>query len=418
MTGSEDFDGFVQAELAPDLRILRPLGRGSVASVYLANEAALDRLVAVKVLRPKGGRDETVRRRFEREARAAARIGHPNVTAVHRVGRLTDGSPYLVMEHVDGKNLEDTLASRGRISPAEGREVIRQLAAALAAAHVEGIIHRDLKPANILRETETGRVVLTDFGLAAARDRRDETTRLTIQGQVLGDLEYVAPEHLMGEEVTEAADLYALGVVAYHVLAGRGPYDARTPAEITRAHLNDQPVPLDSLRPDVGPRLAAAIARCLAKRPQQRPSAAVVVAELDPDGPADGAGRGAGRPDAAQDAGAFGSFLGELRRRHVYKVGATYLAIAIALIGLTEGVQEPLDLSDGAYRAIIGVVLAGFPVTLALSWMFDLRAGRIERTQDAEGSGVFRDRVLPLIGLALSLVAAWLIWGWVVLRGS
>ena len=180
MEDFKDFDEFVRDELAPELTVLRPLGRGSVASVYLAHDPALDRQVAVKVILPKYGADETARRRFEREARAVARIRHPNVTAILGLGRLSDGLPYFTMDYVDGRNLEDTLAATEQMPLDEAKEILRQLAAGLAAAHAQQIVHRDVKPANVLRETATGRVVLTDFGLAAAKDRTDETTRLTM----------------------------------------------------------------------------------------------------------------------------------------------------------------------------------------------------------------------------------------------
>ncbi len=414
MADWSELDRRVTDELGPELRIVRPLGRGAVASVYLAREQALDRPVAVKVLSPSQAREPTVRKRFEREARSAARITHRNVTSVHRVGRLSDGLPFLVMEYVDGKNLEDSLAATGPVSEEEARDILGQLAEALAAAHEQDIIHRDLKPANVLREKATGRVVLTDFGLAAARDAAGlDTTRLTMQGQVLGDLGFVSPEHLRGEELTELADIYALGVLAYHLLTGVGPYEGKSPADITEACLRKAPIPLERLRPEIDGQLAALIARCLAKRPEQRPSAEDLVRELAPEA-VDGAG-GSGAPVHTS---ALGQFFGELQRRHVYKVGAAYLAVALAVIGLTEGVQTPLDVSDATSRVIVGMLLAGFPVTLALSWMFDIRAGRITRTADVEAGGALRRRIIPAAGLLFSLVLAALIWRWVLQRGA
>ncbi len=351
MEDLRDFDEFVRDELAPELAIIRPLGRGSVASVYLAHEPALDRQVAVKVIFQKYARDETARRRFEREARAVARITHRNVTAIYRVGRLSNGLPFFTMEYVDGRNLEDSLAAGGQVPIEEGRQILRQLAAGLAAAHAQQIVHRDVKPANVLRESATGRIVLTDFGLAAAKDRTDETTRLTMFGQVLGSLPYVSPEHLSGDELTELADIYALGVLGYQVFAGRGPYDATSAADMTVAHLRKPPIPLATLRSDVEPGLSGLLVRCLAKRPEQRPSAEDIVRELD---------TGVSTADVIPTpTTAWGQFLAELKRRHVYKVGVAYLAFTVALISVMDGVEGALQLTPAQSRAVLGAVLGG-----------------------------------------------------------
>jgi len=406
VTDTEAFDERVKTELAPELTVLRTLGRGSVASVYLAHEPELDRQVAVKVLQPIHAADQTNRRRFEREARSAARINHPNVTAVFRVGRLSNELPFLVMEFVEGRNLEDELAATSGLSVAAGRDVLRQLAAGLAAAHAQGVIHRDVKPANVLMEKETGRVVLTDFGLAAAKDRSEDTTKLTMVGQVLGSLEYVSPEHLAGKSLTELADVYALGVLGYHVLLGRGPYAAaKSAAAITVAHMRGEPLSARSLRGEIDPALSNLLGRCLAKRPEHRPTACEIAEELE-DGPGrndEKSARAAG-PDTA-----FGQFMVELKRRRVYKVGAAYLAFVVAIISIMDGVESALQLTPEGSRTVLAIVLAGLPVTLALSWMFDLRA-EIERTPDAGTGGGPRDRAIPAIALILSLVLAALVW--------
>lgn len=402
---SEALDAVVRDELAPELRVVRLIGRGSVASVYLAREVALDRLVAIKVLAPQKALDETVRRRFEREARSAARISHPNVTAVYRVGRLSDGLPFLVMEYVEGRNLEDVLRAQGPLSEEEARATLRQLAAALAAAHAQEIIHRDVKPANVLREKDTGRVVLTDFGVAAIRDTgRMDTTRLTVQGQVLGDLAYVAPEHLMGEPLTELADIYSLGVLGYELLTGRGPYDADSPPSLTAAHLRGEPADLGALRQGVDPELSSLLRRCLAKKPEHRPAAGEVARSLE-----------SPRRDARalQPTTAVEAFLFELKRRRVYQVAVAYIAISVAIIGLS---SDTVLLPEWAPRVIQITLIAGFPVVLVLAWIFDLRAGRITRTRDRPGDAETRSaqRWLQAVALLLSLVVAGLI-GWLLL---
>lgn len=401
---AEDLDAVVRDELAPDLRVIRLLGRGSVASVYLAREVALDRLVAIKVLSPGKTLDETVRRRFEREARSAARISHPNVTAVHRVGRLPDGVPYLVIEYVEGRNLEDVLRAEGPLSEEEARATLRQLAAALAAAHVQEIIHRDLKPANVLREKGTGRIVLTDFGVAAIRDTgRMDATQLTMQGQVLGDLAYVAPEHLLGEPPTELADVYSLGVLGYELLTGRGPYDTDSPGALATAHLRAEPAALEALRPGIDPQLSTLLRRCLAKKPEHRPAAADVASSLE-SGPE---GVGEREPATAVEA-----FFAEMRRRRVYQVAAAYIAGAAAIIGVTGDMEV---ISERTARAIQITVIAGFPVALVLAWIFDVRAGRLTRARARPGDASTRSALrwlqaaALLLSLALAGLIAWLL---------
>lgn len=403
-------DERVREDLAPDFRVVRVLGRGGMASVYLAREMAFDRLVAIKVLTPGRADDATARKRFEREARSAARIHQQNVTAVHQVGRLSDGLPYLVMEYVDGRNLEDVLAGGGPLSPDDAREALRQLASGLAAAHENEIIHRDLKPANVLRENATGRVVLTDFGVAAVRDAAGvDTTRITVQGQLLTDIAYVAPEHLMGEELTEMADIYALGVIGYEMLAGRGPYPGRSPGEIAAAHLKSDPTPLASLVPELDPAIADMLERCLAKKPEHRPTAAAIVDTLER------VARGAGAPHAGPRTPetALEAFLAELKRRRVYRVAVAYLAIGLAAIGGASDISEVLGLPDWAPRGIVVAILAGFPVSLVLAWMFDLRAGRVTRTV-GDDEETRRTRVLAWLALAASLCVAGLL-GWLLL---
>lgn len=394
----------MREELAPELRVVRVLGRGSVASVYLAREAALDRPVAVKVLAPEPALDETVRQRFEREARSAARISHPNVTAVHRVGRLSDGLPYLVMEYVEGRNLAEVLQAKGPLSEDEARATLSQLAAALAAAHAREIIHRDVKPANVLREKGTGRIVLTDFGVAAIHDTgREEIPRLTVQGQVLGDAPYVSPEHLKGEPLTELADIYSLGVLGYEILAGRGPYDADSAAALVAAHLGEEPADLGALRPGVDPGLASLLRRCLAKEPRYRPAAVQVARALE--GAEDGDGE-------REPAGAIEAFFAELKRRRVYQVAAAYVVGSAGIIGLS---ADTVVLPEWATRVIQITLIAGFPVALVLAWIFDLRAGRITRTRtrtvDADTPTAHRwvQAVALLASLGLAALIGWLL---------
>ncbi|HEX9107729.1 MAG TPA: protein kinase [Longimicrobiales bacterium] len=268
--------------LAPDLRVVRLLAEGRNAQVYLAREPALGRLVVVKVLAPASLKDAVLVRRFEREARAVARIQHPNVAPLFRLGILADGTWYLVLPYIDGGSLEDRLAARGPLPVDEVRRVLAQLASGLAAAHRVGIVHRDVRPGNVLYDRESNRVLLVDFGTAGLLESGDDgAVRLTRAGEPLGIPAYASPEQLRGDVVTDRSDVYSLGVLAFELLAGRRPFQASTIAEITAAHLAAEPPSVADLRPDVDAGLAQLIQRCLNKRPEQRPYAREIVDQLE-----------------------------------------------------------------------------------------------------------------------------------------
>ncbi len=267
--------------LAPDLEVVRLLAEGSSARVFLARERSLGRMVAIKVLSPASMKEPVLLRRFEREARAIARIQHPNVAPIFRLDTLTDGTRYLVMPYIDGGSLEDRLAARGPLAPPEARRVLAQLAAALSAAHAAGIIHRDVRPANVLYDRAADRVLLVDFGTAGLLDTGDlSVTPLTRPGEALGLPAYASPEQLRGELVTDRSDVYSLGVLAFEILTGRLPFEARSPVEMVSAHLDGAPASLAALRPDIDPALATLVQRCLHKRPEQRPYAKEIVEAL------------------------------------------------------------------------------------------------------------------------------------------
>lgn len=243
-----DLEKVLDDTLGEDFEILRQVGMGSKSVVYLARENALRRLVAIKVLQPEQAKDEETRKRFAREGRSMAKIRQRNVISVHRVGDLDNEVPFIVMEYVDGRTLKDALAAQGTFAEERSVEVLAQVAAALEAAHAVGIIHRDLRPDNVIEEAETGRIVLTDFGLAGLAPTTDAgDTKLTVQGQLLGNPRYASPEQLQGDPVTQQTDSYSLGILGYEMLTTRLPYDAKSNVEMLTAHLQKEPIPLNEL---------------------------------------------------------------------------------------------------------------------------------------------------------------------------
>lgn len=270
----------LRSELAPELEVLRLLGRGSTAIAYLAREPALKRLVTVKVLRAQLCVDRVARQRFEREAQAAARVSHTHVASVHRVGRLQDGIPYIVMEYVDGRSLADTIAARGPLPQDETRRLLAALASALAAAHEQGVIHRDVRPGNIFIENRSGRVVLTDFGIAALLESGGaDAIQLTPAGTRLGEIRYASPEQVRGEPVTDLSDVYAFGIVAFELLTGEHPFDIGVPAATVASTEHTPPVAVAALA-DLAPELRNIVERCLAKDVNRRPRAQDVATML------------------------------------------------------------------------------------------------------------------------------------------
>ncbi|NIP58640.1 MAG: protein kinase, partial [Gemmatimonadetes bacterium] len=316
----------VARALEPDFQLLRVLGSGEAAHVFLAREPALQRLVAVKVLRPEAGARETVAARFEREAHLAAGIKHPGVPAVHRIGRLEDGVPFAIQEYVEGRTLRDRLETMGAVPPSEAKEILADLAFALVAAHAAGVIHRDVRPENVILASESGRAILTDFGLAAVQETGAETgPKLTREGEILGDPRYASPEQLRGEPVTEQTDVYSLGVLGYEMLTLSNPFGSRSRGQLVADHLEGAPRELPAELTHADPRTAEILVRCLVKDPVRRPRAQEVATALSESGaPDSGAARlhgaGAWSDSVLAPFPRVAAFVSELRRRRVYQV--------------------------------------------------------------------------------------------------
>jgi serine/threonine-protein kinase len=251
------------------------LGAGGMATVYRARDRELERIVAVKVLDPRWIGDPEFVGRFRDEARAAARLTHPNVVGVLDRG-VDAGREYIVFEFVDGETLKQIVQREGPLPPSRAAALGCGVARALAAAHTRGIVHRDVKAQNVLVGAD-GRPRVTDFGVARAPDFEQRTDT----GAIVGTGTYIAPEQARGERVGGAADVYALGVVLYELVTGRPPYDDVNAVAVAMRHVND-PVPrVRDVRPDCPAELAALIEQCLAKDPDARPAAADVAAELE-----------------------------------------------------------------------------------------------------------------------------------------
>jgi serine/threonine protein kinase len=256
-------------------RIHRLIGRGGMGSVYEGENVRIGRRVAIKVLHSTAALDRRIAGRFEREAKAVARIGSHHVADVLDLGELESGDRYMVMEFLKGQTLAERLASLGALPPADVVALAVQLLDGLAMMHDAGIIHRDLKPGNIfLAESSSGDFVkILDFGICKFRAATDPQWT-TAGSTVLGTPGYLAPEQLTSEEVGCEADLYAVGVVLYRAVAGRLPYNAGTKAELLLQIRNGDRIPITELVPDIDPDFAAIVMRAVAQEPAERfPSA-------------------------------------------------------------------------------------------------------------------------------------------------
>jgi eukaryotic-like serine/threonine-protein kinase len=249
--------------LAGRYEIVRLLGRGGMAVVFLAQDLVLEREVAIKVLPPEMSHDTKLIPRFQQEAKTAARLDHPNIIPIYRV-ESEAGLNYFVMKYVNGRPLDQVLED-GPLTVAQARRVLREAALALGHAHKRKIVHRDVKPANIMLEAD-GRVVLTDFGISKAVQG---SAQLTGTGAIIGTPHYMAPEQAKGLEVDGRADQYALGVVGHQLLTGKVPFDG-TAHSILYKQVFEPPPPVIEVRPDTPRDLSLALERALSKDPDHR----------------------------------------------------------------------------------------------------------------------------------------------------
>jgi serine/threonine-protein kinase len=261
--------------LAPDFVLDREVGRGGMGVVYRGLDVKLDRPVAIKVLPEPLADVPDVRERFLREARTAARLSHQNIVPIYRADEL-HGVVFIVMAFVDGESLGERLASRGALPAQEVLPILRDVARALDNAHALRIVHRDVKPENILIDRQTGRAMVTDFGIA----RVAEAKPLTATGQVLGTVHYMSPEQVSGEAVDGRSDLYSLGVVGFRALTGRLPFDNESASAVLVAHVVKPAPRVQDVAAAIPAPIARLIDRCLAKDPEARAAAGESMASL------------------------------------------------------------------------------------------------------------------------------------------
>jgi serine/threonine protein kinase len=272
-------DPFIGREiLGGQFQVLEKIGTGGMGSVYKASQPAVNRMVAIKILHPKLAGRKDLTSRFRREARAMSQLTHPNTVKVFMYGELEDdGSLYIVMEMLEGKNLNQTVRKEGPLPPERAIPVLIQVCGALQEAHDLGIVHRDLKPENIFLSRQGGIAdypKVLDFGLAKVTERQmqPDSVILTQEGMVFGTPEFMSPEQAQGKTLDARSDIYSLAVILYEVLTGKLPFSARTPMEYIQKHVMEPAIPLNQRVPErkFAPGLEQALARALAKKPDER----------------------------------------------------------------------------------------------------------------------------------------------------
>jgi serine/threonine-protein kinase len=244
-------------------RIVRKLGTGGMANVYLAEDEVLGRRVAIKILDDRHAGDDQFVERFRREAKNAASLSHPNIVSIYDRGEA-EGTYYIAMEYLDGRSLKELIVARGPAPVNVAIDYARQILAAIRFAHRHGIVHRDIKPHNVLVDAE-GRLKVTDFGIARAG-----TSQMTEAGSIIGTAQYLSPEQARGAPVDQTSDLYSVGVVLYELLTGVVPFSGDTPVEIAMKHLSSVPEPPSAKRAEIPHDLDMVVLRALAKDPSDR----------------------------------------------------------------------------------------------------------------------------------------------------
>lgn len=264
----------VQSVLAQRYELLENVGSGGMADVYRAYDRLLDRTVAVKILRPHLANDNEFLDKFQLEAKAAAKLTHANIVNIFDVGQ-DNGNHFIVMEYVSGDTLKNHINKNGHLLPEQVLQIAIDIAGALEAAHKNNLIHCDIKPHNILL-MDNGHVKVADFGIA----RAVTSSTMTYGGDIIGSVHYFSPEQAKGTSITTKSDIYSLGVCMYEMLTGQLPFQGENSVSIALKHLQDDPVPMRQLNPDVPPVLEAIVHKAMSKKPELRPNSTELIADL------------------------------------------------------------------------------------------------------------------------------------------
>src|SRR5213592_2391597 len=277
---TDELGTHVAQVLSANYELETEVGRGGMGIVYCARDRRLKREIAIKVLPPELSFRADIRQRFLREAETAAQLNHPNIVPIYTVEER-DNLVYFVMAYIKGDNLGVRLQQHGPLPAVEVRRILKEVAEALAYAHNRNVIHSDIKPDNIIIDDETGRAMVTDFGIARALTDSGDS-RLTATGMAIGTPAYMSPEQSAGDRAIDGrSDLYSLGVVGYQMLCGQTPFVASNTPSMLVKHLSEKPIPVDERWPDLPPDLSRAVMMCLEKDPNDRfPNAAAFAVAL------------------------------------------------------------------------------------------------------------------------------------------
>ena len=362
-------------------RILRRIGSGGMADVWLAEDAHLQREVALKVLHPRFAQDTEFVERFRREAEAAAGLQHPNIVAVYDRGEV-DGTYYIAMQYLQGSTLKQLIDAG--LSPQQAAGLIRQVLEGARFAHRHGIVHRDLKPQNVIVDAE-GKATVTDFGIAQAG-----VSEITQAGSVLGTPHYLSPEQAQGFEVTAVSDLYSVGVMLYEALTGRVPFEGDSAVAVAMKQVSQPPQRPSSIKPEVSPALDAVVMRALEKEPGRRFQsadafiAAIDAALKDPGGGAGSTASFAPLPPVVatpEEPVAEGTTAEEEERKRRRRIWA--LVAAAVLIGLLVGFALTRDTTT----KVPGVTGNELNVAIALLQQNGFSVGDVKRVQREAPAG-------------------------------
>jgi tetratricopeptide (TPR) repeat protein len=384
----------IQSALGDSYRLERELGGGGMSRVFVAQETALGRTVALKVLSPELAAGISIER-FNREIQVAARLQHPHVVPVHSAGAV-DGLPYYTMPFVEGESLRLRLAKDGALPIRDVTTIMRDVARALEYAHSQGVVHRDIKPDNVLMAGSSATV--TDFGIAKAISAsRTEVTggTLTSAGTSIGTPSYIAPEQASGDANTDhRADIYSFGCMAYELLTGRTPFGDRPPAKLFVAHLSEKPENVAEHRPETPPALAALVMQCLEKEPGRRPQSATdILRSLD-------AVTSSGGHDAMP-------VVALATRRNLGRALAIYAVSFIAVAILSRAAIVGIGLPDWVFPGSLIVMALGLPVILFTGLVHhQAKIARMQATL-TPGGNVTKHGTMTQIALKAS---PWMTW--------